>query len=492
MENQENKSKGITLIALAITVIILLLLAGISIITLTGDNGLITSSIKAKFKSEVKEIQENLQTKIVEDKNENKYQFGTLSQKLGIVDEYNDKLYIEDGEIVYIQDKVTENEIKWLEEMQIYAKKGVIPIYTKEQFEKIGTGEEIRIEEAGGEKFTFNIDSYYVLQNDIDLERNERNQWNPLCTSFDKRFKGIIDGKNYTISGIYINDNEKENQGLFVYNAGTIKNLKTDGYVSAKNYISGLVVRNESGGKIINCENRVEVSLKKGNYAGGLVTYNSGEIENCVNNELLELYSISGGICGVNTNQGIIKKSYNNHELLVSDFSIGGIVGDNGGIVEKCYNAGNLFKTGTHSRYGKGGIVASNSGTVKNCYNIADIDVDGWNIGGVVGQNNSSGSIENSYNIGSISKKISTGGIVGLNDGIIKNCYTIEDIIEVVGKNNGTLENSSLLNEKQMKLEENIILEGGEEVNFLYILNNGTNVWKEDITGINNGFPVLD
>lgn len=491
MENQKEESKGITLIALAITVIILLLLAGISIATLTGDNGLITSSIKAKFKSEVKEIQENLQTKIVEDKDKNKYQFGTLSQKLGIVDEYNDKLYIEDGEIVYIQDKVTENEIKWLEEMQIYAKKGVIPIYTKEQFEKIGTGEEIKIEEAGGEKFTFKIDSYYVLQNDIDLERNESNQWNPLCISFDKRFKGTIDGKNYTISGIYINDNEKENQGLFVYNAGTIKNLKIHGYVNAKNYISGLVVRNESGGKIVNCENRVEVCLKKGNYAGGLVTYNSGEIENCVNNELLELYSISGGICGVNTNQGIIKKSYNNHELLVNDFSIGGIVGDNRGIVEKCYNSGILSKIGTYSRYGKGGIVASNSGIVKNCYNIADIDVDGWNIGGVVGQNNSSGSIENSYNIGRISKKTNTGGLVGINDGIIKNSYSIEDIIELVGENNGTLENSSLLNEKQMKLEENIILEGGEEVNFLYILNNGTNIWKEDITGINNGFPIL-
>ena len=37
-------SKGITLIALVITVIVLLILAGVSIATLTGPNGLLTSN----------------------------------------------------------------------------------------------------------------------------------------------------------------------------------------------------------------------------------------------------------------------------------------------------------------------------------------------------------------------------------------------------------------------------------------------------------------
>lgn len=40
MRNQ----KGITLIALVITIIVLLILAGVSIATLTGDNGLLTKS----------------------------------------------------------------------------------------------------------------------------------------------------------------------------------------------------------------------------------------------------------------------------------------------------------------------------------------------------------------------------------------------------------------------------------------------------------------
>jgi type II secretory pathway pseudopilin PulG len=38
------KEKGITLIALVITIIVLLILAGVTIATLTGDNGLLTKS----------------------------------------------------------------------------------------------------------------------------------------------------------------------------------------------------------------------------------------------------------------------------------------------------------------------------------------------------------------------------------------------------------------------------------------------------------------
>ena len=47
------KSKGITIISLVITIIILLILAGISLGTLTGDNGLIEKSAEAKVKTEI-------------------------------------------------------------------------------------------------------------------------------------------------------------------------------------------------------------------------------------------------------------------------------------------------------------------------------------------------------------------------------------------------------------------------------------------------------
>ncbi len=48
MNNYIKKQKGITLIALVITIIVLLILAGISISTLTGNNGLLTKTSDAK------------------------------------------------------------------------------------------------------------------------------------------------------------------------------------------------------------------------------------------------------------------------------------------------------------------------------------------------------------------------------------------------------------------------------------------------------------
>lgn len=54
MKNQ----KGITLIALVITIIVLLILAGITIALLTGDNGLITKSQKAASDTAVAEAKE--------------------------------------------------------------------------------------------------------------------------------------------------------------------------------------------------------------------------------------------------------------------------------------------------------------------------------------------------------------------------------------------------------------------------------------------------
>ena len=43
---------GITLIALVITIIVLLILAGVSIAMLTGDNGIITQAQNAKEETE--------------------------------------------------------------------------------------------------------------------------------------------------------------------------------------------------------------------------------------------------------------------------------------------------------------------------------------------------------------------------------------------------------------------------------------------------------
>lgn len=52
--------KGITLIALVITIIVLLILAGVTIATLTGNNGVLTKANTAKERTEEANIYEQL------------------------------------------------------------------------------------------------------------------------------------------------------------------------------------------------------------------------------------------------------------------------------------------------------------------------------------------------------------------------------------------------------------------------------------------------
>lgn len=71
--------KGITLIALSVTIITVLLLAGIIIVTLTGDNGILKRTKKAIVLSEVGEIEEKIKLKVLNE-GENEKITGKLSK----------------------------------------------------------------------------------------------------------------------------------------------------------------------------------------------------------------------------------------------------------------------------------------------------------------------------------------------------------------------------------------------------------------------------
>ena len=53
-------NRGITLIALVITIIVLLILTGVTIATLTGENGILTKATEASKKTEVSNEQEQV------------------------------------------------------------------------------------------------------------------------------------------------------------------------------------------------------------------------------------------------------------------------------------------------------------------------------------------------------------------------------------------------------------------------------------------------
>ena len=65
LKQRKKEEGGITLIALVITIIVLLILAGVTIATLTGDNGILTKAGDAKTSTEIAEVKERVQTDIL-------------------------------------------------------------------------------------------------------------------------------------------------------------------------------------------------------------------------------------------------------------------------------------------------------------------------------------------------------------------------------------------------------------------------------------------
>lgn len=95
--NKIKSTKGITLISLVITIIILLILAGVTISLILGENGLINRAKDAKIQTEIANIKEEIQTNILEKQAENE---GNISddtlkgilEKYGVLSEEGEKL----------------------------------------------------------------------------------------------------------------------------------------------------------------------------------------------------------------------------------------------------------------------------------------------------------------------------------------------------------------------------------------------------------------
>ena len=81
---KKTNEKGITLIALVITIVVLLILAGVSISMLTGNNGILTQATNAKVQTEISSEKEAIQLTMInkETTNNSKYDIGkTLYDK---------------------------------------------------------------------------------------------------------------------------------------------------------------------------------------------------------------------------------------------------------------------------------------------------------------------------------------------------------------------------------------------------------------------------
>ena len=281
------------------------------------------------------------------------------------------------------------------------------------------------------------------------------NSWEPIGTA-SKPYKGVFDGNNRKILGLYINDATNSNKGLFGQNEGTITGVKVEGsYINAGENV-GMICGYNNGGTIQNCSSSGDIKGTKA--VGGICGIMSGtaKIVGCNNSGNITGGTDAGGICGdVVGGSANISNCHNTGGIRGNN--IGGIVGDTNSNVSVCYSEGNV----TSEKGVAGGVCGSlREATMKNCYNKGEVCSGAdRNVGGVCGAIGKNSKLNCCYNVGGVKKGIGDqghiGGVCGQNNAgntsaNITNCYCLKKMDAgkiVVGH---PMETSGSLSEDEM------------------------------------------
>lgn len=192
--------------------------------------------------------------------------------------------------------------------------------------------------------------------------------------------------------------------GLVGINGGSIENGRNNGTITGTKYVGGMVGSNAQGATLTNITNDSSAAIEGEKYVGGIAGSNAGKIS-ATDDTLINRGSITGnkfvgGVAGVNENGGTIENTISNIELNVKT---------------PYTNDGNLNNDPAFF----GGVVGQNSGTIIGATNQSSVDVaaDGATyVGGIIGQNTSTGTLEGKIrNGGTVSGLSNVGGIIGEN-----------------------------------------------------------------------------
>ena len=466
--------KGITLISLVVTIIVLLILAGVTIATLTGNNGILTRAQEAKNKTDEAEREE-------------KEKLGDME---GILDEYSTGIKIEqvvDENPGTLEGTGTESDpytINSIEDLVVFASNVTNGTTYEGQTVKLGLS------------LDFNSNKSYV--NSLRTDYGEYGYDGELKTLLttgtgfngigDKiggntLFKGNFDGNGNFIKNIYINVSNLNSQyntiGLFNQCEGKIENLilynsDINIEVTSGHTLTGSIAGNNKG-TIENCIVNGKINIisndenSKSVRCGGIAGQ-SNSISNCgsetsINIEGKEVFA--GGIVGWESEN--VYESYNNGSIIINGDSetirVGGICGWTDGQAKEitdCYNTGNIEVTNGNIVYAGGIIGFQKNSTLNHAYNEGTIKITAPNsqsaIGGIVGHIVSS-FMYNVINYGNIdvyndTTKSFIGGISGAClSSTINLAYDAsnkltdienENIGECIGESNGNINLSNI------------------------------------------------
>jgi len=477
--------RAITLISLIITIIILLILAGLTINLTIGENGIfkIAKNAEEKYdeafaREKLSVILANASTEKYINKLYNKEEYLTdFLENEGIVVDGNivtvlGHRYLIDRDNLVILDYLGNILVTIFDEVQEYFPKDANGVYNARILLNIESSvkiKEIIVNNSDGtEKEKYYTDTklseymnvqigntYDVIVKTIDdkviIKTIYANFGISTVNEFVAFQRAVNQGETFKNQTIII---EKDIDLSSVCNSGInwtpIGNVTYpfEGILEGNNNkIEHIYISSEGDNlALFGCNKGVIQNLDvegtiigRGNNNALVVALNYGTIENVTTAGIVMGWRYVGGIAGQNIN-GTIKLCINNGEITYSvgaggyyvRFS-GGIAGALlGGTIEKCINKNEI--TGNH---GMGGIVGSvEDGVIDSCINYAtlkgiaeDTKSNGVYVGGIVGIH-TKGTIRNCINMGNVNSSYSgsyCGGITSLSslaEGLIENCYS--------------------------------------------------------------------
>jgi len=302
--------------------------------------------------------------------------------------------------------------------------------------------------------------SSYVLAADIDASLSQQENCDhyscfgfaPIGMNRDAEgntdFTGNIDGKNHTISGLYIRYLSDSHLAFIARLNGSVVNLNFDNIEVVSDSGNCASVAGFSNGRIQNVH-VTNGKIQGNDHVGGIAgTYTNTDAVNAV------LYGVSyqgdiegtndvGGIAGVS--EAEIINATVDVNIQARERRIGGIVGNNKRNIINGQTKGSIVPLTSEVEY-VGGIAGYSTGLISICASSMDLKkspsfwfdvspseayMDSYRlhmeIGGIAGDNG--GRIEYSYAIGKIEGERVIGGIAGSNTGLIENSYAQTDII---------------------------------------------------------------
>ena len=466
------KTSGVTLIALCVIMVILLIIIGITLTLILGNNGILSHAYNAKIYTDISTEESILTLAVTTAKldygNTNIFNLQqTLNDQIGpgnasAYDNYDGSYTVffnnskreyqifEDGSFQptrKVEDEtpgilsVSETDentylIESIEDLIAFS------IQTNGGNSDLGipsdnfSGKTVLLTKTLNFNSIYSYDDYTTkkygnLNGDskIDDLLTELTKTDDNATGFKpiNKFDGVFDGQGYSILNIYQNvSTNRTSAALFTNPTNEIKNVNLSGTITNSAWHAAGIAA-DGNVRLDNCKNYANVTGY--NMAAGICAYiNSKTISNCINFGTIEItgrswsYGAAGGIIA-KIDTGIIENCINEGTILGS-FPKAGIVGNKG--TAKTCDIINCINNGTAN---SGIIDVMQGGTLNiiNCGNLGDCNAGLVNsFSGADWSSTLSLNIQNSYNIGNTvtSGIVNTMGTtcksISLN---IENCY---------------------------------------------------------------------